>query len=61
MPGHATMHGAEGTVKAVDPAGKVTIQHGPVKSPGWPATTMGCAIKDKAFIHKLAVGSKIHV
>jgi Cu(I)/Ag(I) efflux system protein CusF len=60
-PANAEMHVAEGTVKAVDPAGKVTIQHGPVKTLGWPAMTMGFSVKDKALMNKLVVGSKVQV
>ena len=59
--GHAEIHVADGTVKAVDPTGKVTLQHGAVKSLGWPAMTMGFAVKDKALMDKLAVGNKVHV
>lgn len=59
--GHAGMHVADGIVKAVDPAGKVTLQHGPVKSLKWPAMAMTFAVKDKAMLDKLAVGSKVHV
>ena len=58
---HAGIHAADGVVKDVDSAGKVTLQHGPVKSLGWPAMTMGFAVKDKALMSKLAVGSKVHV
>ena len=41
--------------------GKVTLAHGPVKSLGWPAMTMGFAVKDKMLFDKLAVGAKVHV
>ena len=60
-PAHAGMHAADGVVKDVDATGKVTLQHGPVKSLGWPAMSMGFAVKDKALLPKLAVGSKVHV
>jgi Cu(I)/Ag(I) efflux system protein CusF len=55
------MHVADGVVKEVDPKGRVTLQHGPVKSLGWPAMTMGFAVKDKALLNKLAIGNKVHV
>ena len=64
-PGKSTMpagvHAADAVLKSVDSAGKVMLQHGPVKSLGWPAMTMGFAVKDKALMNKLAVGSKVHV
>ena len=48
-------HVAEGVVKSVDTAqGMVTLTHGPVKSLGWPAMTMGFAVKDKNLFDKLA-------
>jgi Cu/Ag efflux protein CusF len=57
-----TSHQADAEVKDVDAAqGKVTLAHGPVKSLGWPAMTMGFAVKDKALLDKLAVGQKVHV
>lgn len=55
----AGMHTADGTVKKVDAEGKVTMQHGPVKSIGWPAMTMGFDVQDKTMLDKLAVGSKV--
>ena len=58
---HTGVHAADAVVKSVDSAGKVTLQHGPVKSLGWPAMSMGFAVKDKALMDKLAVGSKVHV
>ena len=58
---HAGAHAADAVVKSVDPTGKVMLQHGPVKSLGWPAMTMGFAVRDKALMNKLAVGSKVHV
>jgi len=41
--------------------GKVTLAHGPVKGLGWPAMTMAFAVRDKALLDKLAVGSKVNV
>lgn len=58
---HAQMHEADGIVKNIDAAGKVTLQHGPVKTLGWPAMSMGFAVKNKTLMDKLAVGSKVHV
>lgn len=55
------MHVADGVVKQLDPKGMVTLQHGPVKSLGWPAMTMGFSVKDKALMDQLAVGKKVHV
>lgn len=53
-------HQASGTVKKLDPAkGTVTLAHGPVKSIGWPAMTMGFAVKDKTLFDKLAVDKKV--
>ena len=55
-------HVAEGVVKSVDTAqGMVTLAHGPVKSLGWPAMTMGFAVKYKNLFDKLAVGKKVRV
>lgn len=52
-------HQATGTVKRIDPAkGTVTFAHGPVKSLGWPAMTMGFVVKDKKLLDKLAVDKK---
>ena len=48
MPMAADMkHGsAAGTVTAIDPAtGTITLDHGAISSLGWPAMTMGFAIK----------------
>jgi Cu(I)/Ag(I) efflux system protein CusF len=55
-------HQADGAVKNVDAAkGIVTLSHEPVKSLGWPAMSMGFAVKDKSMLEKLAVGQKVHV
>lgn len=58
---NAEIHVADGIVKKVDATGKITLQHGPVKSLGWPAMSMGFAVKDKTLMNKLAVGNKVHV
>jgi Cu(I)/Ag(I) efflux system protein CusF len=55
-------HQADGVVKNVDSAkGIVTLAHQPVKTLGWPAMSMGFAVKDKAMLDKLAVGQTVHV
>lgn len=60
--GRSTSHETNAVVKSIDAAqGKVTLAHDPVKSLGWPAMTMGFAVKDKGLFDKLAVGSKVQV
>ena len=65
--GHKTakkgaVHKASAVVKAVDPAtGKVTLEHGAVKSLNWPPMTMAFGVKDKALLDKLAVGKHVDV
>ena len=55
-------HKTHAMVKSIDvDQGKVTLAHDPVKSLGWPAMTMGFAVKDKSLFDKLAVGKKVHV
>lgn len=53
-------HPATGLVKKIErePA-RVTIQHGPVKSLGWPGMTMGFGVQDTAILDRLKVGQKI--
>ena len=58
---HQVMHAADGVVKSITPSGKVTLQHGEVKTLSWPAMTMQFAVKDKAMLAKMPVGSKVHV
>lgn len=54
------LHRASGTVKKLDPAqGTVTFAHGPVKSLGWPAMTMGFVVKDKKLLDRLAADKKV--
>lgn len=55
------MHVADGVVKELDPKGMVTLQHGPVKSLGWPAMMMGFSVKDKSLMDQFPVGKKVHV
>lgn len=60
--GEVSTHQADGVVKVVDPiSSKVTLDHGAIKSLGWPAMTMAFAVKDKALFDKLVVGNKVHV
>jgi Cu(I)/Ag(I) efflux system protein CusF len=55
-------HQADGVVKSVDTAkGIVTLAHKPVKTLGWPAMSMGFAVKDKSMLDKLPVGKNVHV
>jgi Cu(I)/Ag(I) efflux system protein CusF len=55
-------HQADGVVKNVDTAkGIVTLAHRPVKTLGWPAMSMGFAVKDKSMLDKLTVGKNVHV
>lgn len=52
----------DATVNEVDVAhGKVTLSHGPIANFGWPAMTMGFAVKNKALFDKLAIGKKVQV
>ena len=58
----ALTHKADGTVKLVDTASsKVTLEHGAVKSLGWPAMTMTFLVKDKTLLGELGTGMKVHV
>jgi len=65
QPGKKTktaVHQATGVVKSVDAgSGKVTLEHGPVKSLNWPAMTMAFGVKDKGLLDKLRVGQRVHV
>lgn len=47
-----------GTVTAIDPAGKVTIDHGAIPEAGWPAMVMTFGA-DPALLQNLAVGEKV--
>jgi Cu(I)/Ag(I) efflux system protein CusF len=56
------VHHATGVVKSVDAgAGKVTLEHGPVKTLNWPAMTMTFGVKDKGLLDKLRVGQRVQV
>lgn len=60
--GKATMHHANGVVKAMDATnGTVTLAHGPVATLNWPAMTMMFKVKDKALMDKLSADKKVDV
>lgn len=55
-------HRGVGTVKAIAPeAGKVTLDHGAIKSLGWPAMTMDFAVQAQARdgLRSLKVGDRV--
>ena len=55
-------HETTAVVKKVDAAnGKVILSHKPIKTLNWPAMTMRFAVKDKALLQQLSVGSKVDV
>ena len=64
---HAASAGADtsaysgvGVVRKVDAAqGKVTLQHEPIESLGWPAMTMAFHVKDGHLLAGLAPGRKV--
>jgi Cu(I)/Ag(I) efflux system protein CusF len=50
-----------GIVRKVDAAqGKVTLQHEPIESLGWPAMTMAFHVKDGHLLAGLEAGRKVH-
>ncbi|MGJ7914783.1 copper-binding protein [Massilia sp. LXY-6] len=58
----AAVHQATGVVKNVDAGnGKVTLEHGPVKTLNWPAMTMTFGVKDKGLLDKLRAGQRVQV
>jgi len=58
----AAVHQATGVVKNVDAgSGKLTLEHGPVKTLNWPAMTMTFGVKDKSLLDKLRVGQQVQV
>jgi Cu/Ag efflux protein CusF len=60
--GTKAVHQATGVVKNVDAGnGKVTLEHGPVKTLNWPAMTMTFGVKDKNVLDKLRVGQRVQV
>ncbi|HSN20473.1 MAG TPA: copper-binding protein [Usitatibacter sp.] len=51
---------AVGVVRKVDPAqGKVTLQHEPIESLGWPAMTMAFRVRDAKLLEGLEPGRKV--
>ncbi len=49
-----------GVITAFDPkAAKITIEHGPIPSVGWPAMTMTFAAKPPALLKGLKVGQTV--
>lgn len=52
-------HQAQGTLKAVNGDGTVSISHAPIKSLGWPAMTMDFALANSALAAGIAPGSTI--
>jgi len=53
-------HSGTGVVRKIDPAaGKVTVQHEPIASMGWPAMTMAFDVKDKALLRDVKPGQKV--
>lgn len=62
MPGMAksgAKHGqGTGVIKAIDPAGSVTLQHGPIPAVSWPAMTMTFKAKP-ALLKGLKVGQTV--
>ena len=51
---------ADGEVRKVDKdAGKITLQHGPIKSLDMPPMTMVFQVKDRAFLDKVKAGDKV--
>lgn len=56
------VHQATGVVKSVDAVnGKVTLEHGPVKTLNWPAMAMTFGVKDKGLLDKLRVDQRVQV
>lgn len=58
----AAVHQATGVVKKVDAGrGKVTLEHGPVKTLSWPEMTMTFGVKNRDLLDKLRVGQRVQV
>lgn len=56
----AKSHKGVGVVKSVDAsAGKVTLQHEPISSLGWPAMTMPFTVQDKSALANLKPGQRV--
>ena len=59
MPASGMKHGqGTGVIKAIDPAGSVTLQHGPIPAVSWPAMTMTFTAKP-ALLKGLKVGQTV--
>ena len=53
-------HTGVGIVRRIDAAqGKVTLQHEPIESLGWPAMTMAFRVKDPAALAGLRPGARV--
>ncbi len=58
--GIALAQSANGTVKKIDAgAGKITVDHGPIKSLNMDAMTMVFRVKDPAMLKQVKAGDKI--
>jgi len=56
----AAAHRGVGVVRKVDAAeGKVTLQHGPIESLGWPAMTMAFRVPDRQMLAALRPGAQV--
>lgn len=62
MPGMSmsdAKHGqGTGVIKAIDPRGSITLQHGPIAAVSWPAMTMTFKVKP-ALLKGLKVGQTV--
>ena len=57
--GHETM--SMGTVKKINPeAGKIMIEHGPLKNLDMPGMTMVFRVQDNAMLDQIKTGDQIH-
>jgi Cu(I)/Ag(I) efflux system periplasmic protein CusF len=56
----AKLHKGSGIVTSIDTAaGKVTIEHGPVRTLNWPAMSMTFGVKDKSMLDHVHQGDKV--
>ena len=56
--GTVQLGSASGTITAIDPAGTITIDHGPLPALEWPAMTMGFAATPEQA-GQVAVGQQV--
>lgn len=50
----------QGEIKKIDePAGKITLKHGPIKNLGMDGMTMVFRVKDPALLKQVKVGDKV--